>query len=221
MERVKGNEAPSHTPWKYLTVRQLRTLLLAANKKNEIYRLQVNVSLAFEIIIWTHFKLFQLNTTSKNWIDCPRELAITSEFLSQNKIARVSHLLTTGPYSRTWSRSRSRIVSPHHKSTIFEKLSRMADVVVLNFKVGDDSGRSKVHNEDEKKNVSLVSEVIDKKKGLWSSVGVSRWWWTKPMMAWYDGKWKPTADDVVELNRKCCHRIIVIRHLAITNIVSI
>ena len=54
-------------------------------------------------------------------------------------------------------------------------LSRMADVVVHMFKVGDDSGRSKVHNEDEKKSVSLVSEVIDKKKDKDDRVWVSHW----------------------------------------------
>jgi hypothetical protein len=52
MERAKGNEVPAHTPWKYLTVRQLRTLLLAAKKENEKNRLKVHLSLqvAFEMI---------------------------------------------------------------------------------------------------------------------------------------------------------------------------
>jgi hypothetical protein len=44
MERAKGDEGSAHTPWKHLTARQLRTLLLSANKQSEKYRLQVNVT---------------------------------------------------------------------------------------------------------------------------------------------------------------------------------
>ena len=48
MERAKGNEALAHTPWKYLTMCQLRTLLLSVKKQNEKYRLKVNLSLALK-----------------------------------------------------------------------------------------------------------------------------------------------------------------------------
>ena len=51
MERAKGNEAPAHTPWKYLTTRQLRTLLLSTKKQNEKYRLKVNLSLMSLLVL--------------------------------------------------------------------------------------------------------------------------------------------------------------------------
>lgn len=43
MERAKQDSLPAHTPWKYLTSRQLRELLVSARKQIDRLRLQVSI----------------------------------------------------------------------------------------------------------------------------------------------------------------------------------
>lgn len=44
MERAKQESLPAHTPWKYLTSRQLRELLVSARKQIDRLRLQVSIN---------------------------------------------------------------------------------------------------------------------------------------------------------------------------------